>query len=222
MTVSESSPPRRNTVPARVLDRSVQPVRERAEREATVLLRAARHVMARNGAAGMTVADVLEEAGLSTRAFYRHFASKDELVLAVYETEQRRSIERLVAAVDAAPDPARAVVAWIDENLSLAFDSRRAARTRTLATDGYRLRGEFPEHFDAIVVALLHPLVDAITRGVADGSFPHAHPEQDARFMHAVVWELAHQRLAGESTLTLAEARAHALRFCLGALTSPA
>ncbi len=210
------------SVTARLADRSVQSIRDRAEREATALLRAARHVMARRGAAGMTVAEVLDEAGLSTRAFYRHFASKDELVLAVYETEQERSIARLVAAVEAAPDPRAAVIAWIDENLALAFDTRRAARTRTLASEGYRLRSEFPEHFDAIVVALLHPLVGAIARGVADGTFRCADPHHDARFAHAVVWELVHQRLSGAGTLTRDEARAHATRFVLGALTSPA
>ena len=102
-------------------------------------------------------------------------------MLAVFETEQQRSLARLVAAVDAAPDARAAVVAWIDENLALGFDSRRAARTRTLAVEGHRLHDEFPEHFDAIVVALLRPLIDAVTRGVADGTFPHAQPEQDKR-----------------------------------------
>ena len=54
------------------------------------LVEAGLTVLRQRGAAGLTVADVLAEAGLSTRAFYRHFHSKDELVLAVYEHEAQR------------------------------------------------------------------------------------------------------------------------------------
>jgi AcrR family transcriptional regulator len=57
--------------------------------ERRALIDAGIAVLRRTGSEGCTVADVLEEAGLSTRAFYRHFASKDELVLAIYEHDAR-------------------------------------------------------------------------------------------------------------------------------------
>lgn len=195
---------------------------DRAERETATLLRASRQVLARKGVSGLTVADVLDEAGLSTRAFYRHFASKDELVLAIYGTEQQRSLARMLDAVEAAADAQGAVVAWIDDTLALGFDGRRAARTRLLAAEGDRLRGEFPDQFEAILAAMLEPLIGAIRRGRDDGSFPNAAPERDARSIHAVVWDLVHQRLIGATPLTIDQARDHALRFCLGALGTSA
>jgi AcrR family transcriptional regulator len=206
-----------NAVSTRLANRSVGAARDRAEREVEALLVAGRRVLTQRGAAGLTVAEVLEEAGLSTRAFYRHFTSRDELVLAVYESEQQRSVARLVDAVAAAPDARAAVVAWIDEHLALGFDARRAARTRALAAEGARLRVEFPEHVDATLAALLTPLVDAIRRGTDDGMFVTTDPEQAARSVHAVVWELVQQRLAGNGP-TVVAAREHAVAFCLRAL----
>ena len=206
-----------NTVSGRLADRSVEAARERAAREVEQLLRAAIRVMSRRSGV-LTVADVLEEAGLSTRAFYRHFASRDELVLAVYESEQQRSVARLVDAVAAAPGSRDAVAAWIDEHLALGFDSRRAARTRVLAAEGARLRVEFPEHVETTLVALLAPLVDAIRRGIADRTFVEVDARLTARSIHAVVWELVQQRLDGTASVTLDAARDHAVDFCLRAL----
>lgn len=206
-----------NSVSERLADRSVEAARERATREVEQLLRAAVRVMRRRGAA-LTVADVLEEAGLSTRAFYRHFASRDELVLAVYESEQQRSVARLVEAVERATESRVAVAAWIDEHLALGFDGRRSGRTRVLAAEGARLRVEFPEHVEATLAALLAPLVGAIRRGIADHSFIEVDPALTARSIHAVVWELVQQRLDGTASITLDAAREHAIDFCLRAL----
>jgi AcrR family transcriptional regulator len=185
--------------------------------ERQALVRAGHAVLRRTGGAAMTVADVLVEAGLSTRAFYRHFSSKDELVLAVFATESERSVTRFERAVDAAPDEVGAVAAWIDEVLALGFESRRARRTQTFWREGATLRGQFPAAFAAIVDAMLAPLERALARGRASGVFPDTDPARDARSIHAVVWALVEARLDDADTAprTLADARAHALRFCL-------
>ena len=186
--------------------------------EERALVDAGLAVLRRSGASGLTVADVLAEAGLSTRAFYRHFASKDELVLAVFEGDNRRTVGALREAVDAATGPRAALEAWIDQTLALAFDPRRARRTLTLWREGVRVRRDFPAEFDAILAGVLAPLERVLAAGRADGTFPRAEPAADARSIHAVVWEMVERRLDGDTTLTLDRARAHALRFCLAAL----
>ena len=205
-------------VAERAAERSVRGVRARAEAEVRALVEAGLVVLRRAGASGLTVADVLAEAGLSTRAFYRHFASRDELVLAVFEHENRRSVEHVRAAIAATPDARAALETWIDHTLALAFDARRARRTQALWAEGTRLRGEHPAEFEAIVDGLLTPVVELLARGRDDGSFPNAAPNADARTLHDIVWGLAQRRLDGDTSLTRAEARAHALRFCLPAL----
>src|SRR5438445_5358235 len=91
------------------------------EAEERALVEAANRVMRRNGFNGATVADILAEAGLSTRAFYRHFASKDELLLAMYRNDSHAVAARIAARCDAAPTAAGALAAWLDEVLSLAY-----------------------------------------------------------------------------------------------------
>lgn len=202
----------------RAAARSVAAVRQRAEHEIAALVDAALAVLERDGLDRLTVAAVLDAAGLSTRAFYRHFTSKDDLLLAVYEHETTRSLERVERAVGAAPNPRAALEAWVDETLALGFARRRAARTGPLAAEGARLRHEQPERFAAIHDQVIAPLRAVLAAGLADGSFPAAEPEHDARSIHAITWTLVEARLAGADRPSRAEARRHVLRFCLPAL----
>jgi AcrR family transcriptional regulator len=202
------------SVSARLATRSVEARRRRAEGEVQVLVAAALSVLRRRGAAGLTVADVLAEAGLSTRAFYRHFQSKDELVLAVYEHEAARRNAAIEARIAAAGHPRVALETWIDEMLALGFDARRARRTRVLAAEGARLQGDFPEEFAAIVAGAVEPLARVLR------AFPGADAGLDARSIYALTWELVQAKLAG-AAIDRATAHAHVLRFCLPAIGEP-
>ena len=59
-------------------------------------------VMERNGYTDAAVADILREADLSTRSFYRHFESKDQLLCALFRREADAAAARLSAKVDGA------------------------------------------------------------------------------------------------------------------------
>ena len=82
------------------------------------------------------VAAILQRAGVSTRAFYRHFESKDELFLAMLRQESDALADRLDRIADEAPGaPVDQLKAWIDEMFGL--DARRGAAD---ASHGDRLR----------------------------------------------------------------------------------
>ena len=53
-------------------------------------MRAAYRLIQQNGSRETSVHDVLRETGFSTRAFYRHFRSKDELVIEMYRVDSDR------------------------------------------------------------------------------------------------------------------------------------
>jgi AcrR family transcriptional regulator len=202
----------------RAAERSVREARARAEAEVRAFIEAGLDVLRERGAAGLTVAEVLARAGRSTRAFYRHFESKDELLLAIYEHDAQASVAGLRDHIAAAGTPRAALGAWIDATLRLAYDEPRARRTRVLAAEGKRLQAEHPSEFGAILDAQLEPLAEALERGRADGTFPHADARRDAATVHAIVWALVEDELRGHATMTLDEAKSHALRFCLPAL----
>ena len=92
-----------------------RPRRFESADELRILLDAALVVMERNGYTDAAVADILREADLSTRSFYRHFESKDQLLCALYRREAEAAAARLTAKVEAAVDPRAALDAWIDE-----------------------------------------------------------------------------------------------------------
>jgi AcrR family transcriptional regulator len=201
----------------RAVERAVRVAKERARDEVHVLVRAGRKLLHRDGAADMTIADVLSEAGLSTRAFYRHFASKSDLLLAIYDHEVDRYRPLLQRRLDAASTPREALEAWIDELLAAAFEPRRGERTRAMFTWAVPLQQEFPAEFAAVRAALTDPLESVLAAGRADGSFPRAEPARDAKFVRALTWEMVEEHLSG-AAINAVTAREEVLRFCLPAL----
>ena len=73
------------------------------------ILVAALEVLRRHEGEEATVADILQEAGLSTRAFYRHFGTKEDVVRALYERDARSFGGHLLRRVEAAGDPEEAL-----------------------------------------------------------------------------------------------------------------
>jgi AcrR family transcriptional regulator len=201
----------------RAVERAVRVAKERARDDVPRLVAAGRKLQHRDGAADRTSADVLTEAGLSTRAFYRHFASKSDLLLAIYDNEVDRYTPRLQRRLDAATTARAGLEAWIDELLAAGFEPRRGERTRAMFTWAVPLQQEFPVEFAAVRDALTGPLEAVLEAGRADGSFPNAEPRRHAQFIRALTWELVEERLSG-ATIEVAAAREEVLRFCLPAL----
>ncbi len=201
----------------RAVERAVRGAKERARDEVQLLIASGRRVMRAEGAADMTIADVLTEAGLSTRAFYRHFASKSDLLLAIYDHELERYRPRLQRHLDAAANPREGLEAWIDELLATGFEPRRGERTRAMFTWAMPLQQEFPSEFAAARQALTEPLEAVLEAGRTDGTFPATEPARDALFIRALTWALVEEHLSG-AEIALASARAQVLRFCLPAL----
>ena len=86
---------------ARSRKRGAEPS-SRKERSRALIVEAASRAIRRDGYAGVGVADVMREAGLTHGGFYAHFASRDALLVAAIEHAGRRSAEA-IAGWQAAP-----------------------------------------------------------------------------------------------------------------------
>jgi AcrR family transcriptional regulator len=206
------------SVANQLVERATGRAREKSAGEVERLLGAAETVLAERGYAGLRIDDVLAEAGLSTRAFYRHFQGKSELFLAVFDREMHRADERLRAKVAAAGDPEAAVTVWIGHTLALAYELRLARRTRLFLADRHVVASEFPADVARCVRLLLAPLEDAIAAGRDTGVFPDADPRADALAIHHLCAGLTADRLLGMGELTRAEAVGLVERFALTTL----
>jgi AcrR family transcriptional regulator len=165
----------------------------------------------------MTVRDVLAQANLGTRAFYRHFASKDELVLAMFTRAAVEEAERLRRRRAPTPDPITAVIAWIDGRLDLAFDRRIAANLQVLSTEAQLRRKETPAELQLAFDVMLAPLIEQLRMGQEGGVFTEVNPEPDARSIHDVVWGVVEAHWSGFPQRKR-ETRDRVVRFCLRAV----
>jgi AcrR family transcriptional regulator len=195
-----------------------RPRRYGPDEELRLLFDAAIDVMRRNEYGEVTVAEILAEAGVSTRSFYRHFRSKDDLLIALYRRETDGAVAALEARVARAKHPREALEVWVDEMLSLTHDRAKARKVDVLVSPAaMRANGSTAEVQRATQV-LRQPLVMILTAGRMDGSFMTVEPEDDADAISKLVWDVARQGFAGTDTRTLAEARAFVLSFSLRAI----
>jgi AcrR family transcriptional regulator len=104
------------------------------------ILSAASKIIREDGVRALSIAEVLSRSQLSTRAFYRHFESKNQLVSAVFLEMARAETMRLRQRMSVGPDPIRAVAAWTDGRLDLAFNDeiRSDLRQMSLEATGAR------------------------------------------------------------------------------------
>ena len=109
VAIAEDGPGRTDSEPAgwqrRVVDRSLDDAKRRSIDRGARLIRAAAKVLDRTNGESLTVQEVADEAGQSLRTLYQYFASKDDLLLAVYEEAMRTYARLITAAVKSLQDP---------------------------------------------------------------------------------------------------------------------
>jgi len=164
------------------------------------------------------VAAILERAGLSTRAFYRHFASKDELFLAMLRQEADALADRLDGVADeSSGDPVRQLTAWVEMMFDLAHDPKLRMHLTVIDSDEVRAAKGYRETRERLHADRERSLEQVLERGRSDGSFPLAQPHRDAIAISAIVSRELTISAPG-SPEELQRARARVLDFALRAL----
>ena len=137
-----------------IAERSVQ--RTLAPRHATYtdevrrLIASCLAVSERTGNFDPRVSDILADAGLSNQAFYRHFQSKEELLLAVLDQGGRQLDEYLRKRMAAQEHPVDKIRAWIRGFTAQAIRPKAADATRPFMFPSARLYERFPEEIPAV------------------------------------------------------------------------
>jgi AcrR family transcriptional regulator len=134
------------------------------------------------------VAAILQRAGVSSRAFYRHFQSKDELFLAMLRRETDALAERLDRIVDEVPgDPVRQLKAWIEEMFGVINDAEVRMHLTVIDSDEIRAAKGYRETREKAHSDRERSLVEILRAGRCDGTFPLAEPDRDAIAISAVI-----------------------------------
>ena len=181
------------------------------------IVAAAVQIIRGEGMRGLNVAAVLERCELGTRAFYRHFASKDELVAALFLELARNETRRLRRKMNAASTAVDAVAAWIDGRLDLAFDPSVKSDLRLLSEEAQTLMFTTPPLIRAAFAEMLRPLIEQLERGLHDGDFHDIDPQTSAQLIQGAVWACTQRQWATEDT-ERADVRARVMKACLRGL----
>ncbi len=113
------------------------------------------------GLDGPSVAEIMHAAGMTHGGFYKHFDSRDELMLAAVRKAMTDPQREMAELIDGAPDPLAAFVDWY---VSTAHVQNRAGGCGVASLAGdvahgdQRLRGETRVQVERYI-ELLEPLV---------------------------------------------------------------
>jgi AcrR family transcriptional regulator len=164
------------------------------------------------------VAAILQRAGVSTRAFYRHFESKDELFLAMLREETDALAQRLDRIADeASGGPVEQLTAWIDEMFGVIHDEQVRMHLTVIDLDEVRAAKGYRETRERAHTHRERSLVEILRRGRSDGTFPLTAPERDAIAINAVVSRVMITQ-PSDDVVEVRQSMARVLDFALRAL----
>lgn len=150
-----------------------------------------------------TVKQVTERAEVALQTFYRHFGTKDELLLAMFEESMHRAARTFIAeSLDAEPVERLHHLVTVPFHLHYDESGRRGLQWR--ARERQRLLDLFPEAVEAVYEPFRAALADAIVGVCETGEARCDDPDLTATVILHLVQSLVHSvhggGLAGSPT----------------------
>lgn len=198
---------------ARKVEAQLSERRARYTDEVANIVEAAYKVIEATDTTDPSLRAILSAAGISTPVFYRHFQSKDELLVLLLDDGRRQLAEYLKGRIDKADGAEACVRAWIEGMFAQVVTPSAAHRTRPFFIDQARLdRSHASEQRESVqrLVSLLHPHVAAICGSATTSVTVQRH----TMAIYWIVTGTMRQHLTDETTPTKAE-RTHLADFCI-------
>jgi AcrR family transcriptional regulator len=188
---------------------SQTPADEEADRR-QAFVAAARALANETGSAAFTVAQLTTRAGLSLKAFYACFQSKDDLLLALLGEDSRMGAEVLAGVIGDRCGP-EGINAYVSGLFAMLTPTGAVGYAGVLVRE-YRRLIEF--HDDELRDAVA-PLVDLLARDINSDD-----PKRDARTMFGVLLDGIHDVVVGR-VADAGELATYLERFCTRGVCGP-
>jgi AcrR family transcriptional regulator len=196
--------------------RSLGGARERSVARARRLVAAARALAAERGEADFTVAEVARRARLSLKTFYRQFASKDELLLALVEDDSRMGAALLATGLARHPDPRERLRAFVTELFALVAEGSHYSAM--LVREHLRLSKDHPAELNQALAPLIDLLTAELEAAAASGAVRPDADRRDAAVIFNLVLAHVTARVLGQLDDGREETVRLLWRFCEAAL----
>ncbi|HTQ20584.1 helix-turn-helix domain-containing protein [Mycobacterium sp.] len=192
------------------VERALDDRQREATEEVERILAAAVRVMERAAPEPPRVSDIVAEAGSSNKAFYRYFAGKDDLILAVLERGVAIVVSYLQHQMAKESQPEDKVARWIEGTLAQVADPHLISMSRAAA--GQMSAGT---NWRAAEREMMRPMRDLLIEPVTELGSSDIDRDVEAVFSCTAS---TMRRYVGATDRPDAADIAHLVRFCLSGL----
>jgi AcrR family transcriptional regulator len=197
---------------------SVQRSRVRSVQRAHQIVQAARRLVATKGSS-FTTQDLVKEAGIAVQTFYKHFAGKDQVILAVIEDLVLDTCTDLQQRARELPDPVARLRFYITSVVrSVGVHTHGDPGPRFITTEHWRLHRLHPEELAHATRPFTDLLLPEIHAAMQAGLLDPPDPQYDAWLVNQLVIAVFHHyeyATFDESPEQIAD---RLWRFCFAAL----
>ena len=198
----------------RALDRSLVEAKRRALNKSNGFVEAAMVLLDATGGLNFTVQDVVDRSKLSLRSFYQTFASKDDLLLALFEECVATAAEWQRSKMARHDDPIEQIRVFLT---SLWSGQLSPEVVRALALYNLTLSASRPSDLAHALEPQLDVLHDAVQRGIATGQ---VRDDIDARRLSEILLHTGNAAVHTTILQTGSESPDDVWAFCLGGIQS--
>ncbi len=208
-----------STSAERAADRSpaAQRFAPRRVEQAQLIVDAGRRLIAERGDR-FTTQELVKEAGVALQTFYRLFAGKDQLLLAVFEDLIAESCAAYEAAARELSDPVTRLRYYLTEALHTLAEGDAGIAPRFVTAEHWRLHQLFPEEMSLATQPFADLVAAQLELAAAAGTLAPADPRRDAWFITKLVMAVFHHYAFADLPDDVATIRDDLWGFCLTAV----
>lgn len=194
---------------------AVQRSRERIANQVRLMLDAALRLIREKGDS-FTTQELVKEAGVALQTFYRYFATKDELLLAVIADAMTDACGRWADAARDLPDPVARLRFYVTAVIEvLDSEGGDGGTAKFVVSTHWRLHRIFPDELAEAEKPFVDLLLGEINAGIEAGLLAPADPEWAAWFVAELVRSVYHYYAYASRQVDVKE---QLWQFCLTAL----
>jgi AcrR family transcriptional regulator len=189
----------------------------RQTEHAVAIIDAARRLIADRGDR-FTTQELVKEAGVALQTFYRHFGSKDQLLLAVFEAMIAEYCVQAEEAARGLPDPVARLRFYVTSAVQSVGADADGIGPRFVTAQHWRLHELFPEEISRATEPFTQLVARQLDAAVAAGLLGSTDPERDAWFVTKLVMAVFHHYAFVEARPDVDAIGASLWSFCRSAL----
>mgnify|MGYP001952507946 CR=1 FL=1 len=192
--------------------------RSRSKQQMEVIVEAAKRLIARSGSR-FTTQELVKEAGVAIQTFYRHFAGKDQLLIAIMEDLISTNIARFEEEARHLPNPLDRLRYYVLRALEGARDDEHGGGSpRFVTTEHWRLYQAYPQEMEQATQAFPDLVARELRAAREAGLVTVADPEQSAKIVQMLVQAAFHHYALAGPTAEAESIGERVWQFCLSGL----